>query len=285
MIPGAFEYYAPRSLNDAVKFLTEHKDDVKILSGGQSLLPLMKMRLSKPGFIVDIGRIPDLDRITEENNSLVIGALVTHEQIEFSDLLKSKCPLLPQTATTIADIQVRNRGTLGGSIAHADPAGDWPAAVMALDAEIKVVGPAGERWVKCKEFFLGLLMSVLEPDEIVTAIKVPITGADKTAYLKAAPRSSGFAVVGVAVRLALNGNDICNRIAVGITGVGDKAYRAEWVEQRLTGNKLDSKSIQEAAAQSTRNIEVIEDINGSSEYRKHLTEVYVVRAIEAALKG
>ena len=285
MIPGAFEYYAPRSLNDAVKFLTEHRDDVKILSGGQSLLPLMKMRLSKPGFIVDIGRIPDLDRIAEENNSLVIGALVTHEQIEFSDLLKSKCPLLPQTATTIADIQVRNRGTLGGSIAHADPAGDWPAAVMALDAEIKVVGPAGERWVKCKEFFLGLLMSVLEPDEIVTAIKVPITGADKTAYLKAAPRSSGFAVVGVAVRLALDGNGTCNRIAVGITGVGDKAYRAEWVEQMLTGKKLEPKSIQEAAAQSSRNIEVIEDINGSSEYRKHLTEVYVVRAIEAALKG
>ncbi len=285
MIPGAFEYYAPRSLNDAVKFLAEHRDDVKILSGGQSLLPLMKMRLSKPGFIVDIGRIPDLDRITEENNSLVIGALVTHEQIEFSELLKSKCPLLPQTATTIADIQVRNRGTLGGSIAHADPAGDWPAAVMALDAEIKVVGPAGERWVKCEEFFLGLLMSVLEPDEIVTAIKVPITGSDKTAYLKAAPRSSGFAVVGVAVRLALDGNGTCNRMAVGITGVGDKVYRAEWVEQRLTGNKLDSKSIQEAAAQSTRNIEVIEDINGSSEYRKHLTEVYVVRAIEAALKG
>lgn len=284
MIPGAFEYYAPRSLNDAVKFLAEHRDDVKILSGGQSLLPLMKMRLSKPGFIVDIGRIPDLDRITEENNSLVIGALVTHEQIEFSELLKSKCPLLPQTATTIADIQVRNRGTLGGSIAHADPAGDWPAAVMALDAEIKVVGPAGERWVKCEEFFLGLLMSVLEPDEIVTAIKVPITGSDKTAYLKAAPRSSGFAVVGVAVRLALDGNETCNRIAVGITGVGDKAYRAEWVEQMLTGKKLDPKSIQEAAAQSTRNIEVIEDINGSSEYRKHLTEVYVVRAIEAALK-
>jgi len=285
MIPGAFEYYAPRSLNDAVKFLAEHRDDVKILSGGQSLLPLMKMRLSKPGFIVDIGRIPDLDRITEENNSLVIGALVTHEQIEFSELLKSKCPLLPQTATTIADIQVRNRGTLGGSIAHADPAGDWPAAVMALEAEIKVVGPAGERWVKCEEFFLGLLMSVLEPDEIVTAIKVPITGSDKTAYLKAAPRSSGFAVVGVAVRLALDGNGTCNRMAVGITGVGDKVYRAEWVEQRLTGNKLDSKSIQEAAAQSTRNIEVIEDINGSSEYRKHLTEVYVVRAIEAALNG
>jgi carbon-monoxide dehydrogenase medium subunit len=285
MIPGAFEYYAPRSLTDAVKFLSDHRDDVKILSGGQSLLPLMKMRLSKPGFIVDIGRVPNLDTITEQGNSLILGALVTHEQIEFSALLKAKCPLLPQTATTIADVQVRNRGTIGGSVAHADPAGDWPATIMALDAEIKIFGPNGERWVKCNDFFLGLLMSVLEPDEIVTAVKVPITSNEKTAYLKAAPRSSGFAVVGVAVRLALVGNDTCNRIAIGITGVTDKAYRAERVEQMLIGKKLDRQSIQEAAAQSTRNVEVIEDINGSSEYRKHLTEVYVTRAIESALNG
>ena len=284
MIPGSFEYYAPRSLTDAVNYLSAHKDDVKILSGGQSLLPLMKMRLSKPGYVVDIGRIPGLDTITEEGDNLIIGALVTHEQIESSDLLKAKCPLLPQTATTIADVQVRNRGTLGGSIAHADPAGDMPAAILALDAEIKVVGPNGERWVKCQDFFLGLLMSVLEPDEIVTAIRVPATGNDKTAYLKAAPRSSGFAVVGVAVRIALDSAGNCGRAAIGITGVTDKAYRAERVEQMLTGKKLDAKLTENAAAEATRNIEVIEDINGSSEYRKQLTEVYVARAIEAALR-
>jgi carbon-monoxide dehydrogenase medium subunit len=285
MIPGAFEYYAPRSLTDAVKFLADHRDDVKILSGGQSLLPLMKMRLSKPGFIVDIGRIPGLDMITEEGDSLIIGGLITHAQIESSELLRKKCPLLPQTATTIADVQVRNCGTIGGSVAHADPAGDWPATIVTLDADIKIVGPNGERRVKCADFFLGLLMSVLEPDEIVTAIKVPITGNDKTAYLKAAPRSSGFAVVGVAVRLALDGNETCNQIAVGITGVTDKAYRAERVEQVLKGKRLDASAIEQAAREATRNIEVIEDINGSSEYRKHLTEVYVTRAIEAALKA
>jgi carbon-monoxide dehydrogenase medium subunit len=285
MIPGAFEYYAPRSLTDAVKFLAAHRDDAKILSGGQSLLPLMKMRLSKPGFIVDIGRIPGLDTITEEGDSLIIGGLITHAQIESSELLKKKCPLLPQTATTIADVQVRNCGTIGGSVAHADPAGDWPATIVTLDAEIKIVGPNGERWVKCNDFFLGLLMSVLEPDEIVTAIKVPITGNDKTAYLKAAPRSSGFAVVGVAVRLAVDGNETCNEIAVGITGVTDKAYRAERVEQLVKGKRLDTSAIEQAAREATRNIEVIEDINGSSEYRKHLTEVYVARAIETALKG
>ena len=190
MIPGAFEYYAPRSLGDALTFLSEHKDDVKILSGGQSLLPLMKMRLSKPAFVVDIGRLPGLDAITEEGNNMIVGALVTHSQIESSDLLKRKCPLLPQTATTIADVQVRNRGTLGGSVAHADPAGDWPATVLALDAEIQVTGKNGARWITSGDFFLGLLMSVLEPDEIVTAVKFPVTGVDKTAYLKAAPRSA-----------------------------------------------------------------------------------------------
>jgi aerobic carbon-monoxide dehydrogenase medium subunit len=283
MIPGAFEYYAPRSLTDAVKFLAAHRDDVKILSGGQSLLPLMKMRLSKPAIVVDIGHLPGLDMITEEGDGLIIGGLVTHAQIEDSDLLKKTCPLLPQTATTIADVQVRNRGTIGGSVAHADPAGDWPATIVALDAEVKVVGPNGERWVKCADFFLGLLMSVLEPDEIVTAIKVPITGNDKTAYLKAAPRSSGFAVVGVAVRLGVDASGNCNRAAIGITGVTDKAYRPERAEQMLTGKKLDVKNMEAAAVESTRNIEIIEDINGSSEYRKHLTEVYVVRAIQEAL--
>jgi aerobic carbon-monoxide dehydrogenase medium subunit len=283
MIPGAFEYYAPRTLQDAVKYLAEHRDDVKILSGGQSLLPLMKMRLSKPAFIIDIGRIPNLDTITEQGDSLVIGALVTHAQIEASKLLQDKCPLLPQTATTIADVQVRNRGTLGGSIAHADPAGDWPATALALEAEVNIAGPSGERWVKCEDFFLGLLMSVLEPDEVVTAIKVPVTGQDKTAYLKAAPRSSGFAVVGAAVRFSLDASGVCSRAAIGITGVTDKAYRAERTEQMLTGKKIDHAVIEQAAAESTRNIDAIEDINGSAEYRRHLTQVYVARALQEAL--
>ncbi len=284
MIPGSFDYFAPRSIAEAIELLTDHKDDVKVLSGGQSLLPLMKMRLSKPGYIVDIGKIPGLDGIVEEGNSLVLGALVTHAQIEYSELLQKRCPLLPQTAATIADIQIRNRGTIGGSVAHADPAGDMPAAIMALDAEIKVVGPNGERWVKADDFFLGLLMSVLEPDEIVSAVRVPVTDKDKTAYLKAAPRSSGFAVVGVAVRLTMDSAGTCTRAALGITGITDKAYRPSRTEEILSGRKLDPTIIAEAAVESTRNIDVIEDINGSTEYRTHLTQVYVERAITAALE-
>lgn len=285
MIPAAFEYYSPRSLSEAVAVLSAHKEDVKVLSGGQSLLPLMKMRLSKPGHVVDIGRIPGLDSIIEEENSIVVGAMATHAQLESSELLKARCPLLSQTATTIADVQVRNRGTIGGSIAHADPAGDVPAAILALEAEIKAFGPNGERWIKAEDFFLGLLMSVLEPDEIVTAVKVPVTAGEKTAYLKAAPRSSGFAVVGVAVRIALDGSGACSRTAVGITGVTDKAYRAERVEKTLLGKKLDMQLIETAAAEATHNIEVIEDINGSIEYRTHLTHIYVARAIQAALQS
>ena len=285
MIPGSFDYFVPRSIPEAIELLSAHRDDVKVLSGGQSLLPLMKMRLSKPGYIVDIGKIPGLDGVVEEGDSLVLGALVTHAQIEHSELLQKRCPLLPQTAATIADIQIRNRGTIGGSVAHADPAGDMPAAIMALDAEIKVAGPNGERWVKGDDFFLGLLMSVLEPDEIVSAVRVPVTDKDKTAYLKAAPRSSGFAVVGVAVRMTMDSAGICARTALGITGISDKAYRPSRSEEILSGKKLDPKIIAEAAAESTRNIDVIEDINGSSEYRTHLTHVYVQRAIEAALQG
>ena len=284
MIPGSFDYFAPRTIAEAIELLSAHRDDVKVLSGGQSLLPLMKMRLSKPGYVVDIGKIPGLDRIVEEGNSLVLGALVTHGQLEYSELLQKRCPLLPQTAATIADIQIRNRGTIGGSVAHADPAGDMPAAIMALDAEIKVAGPSGERWIKANDFFLGLLMSVLEPDEIVSAIRVPVTDQDKTAYLKAAPRSSGFAVVGVAVRLTMDAAGFCAGAALGITGISDKAYRPDRSEEILTGKKLDAKIIEEAAAESTRNIDVIEDINGSSEYRTHLTHVYVERAIRAALE-
>src|ERR671915_233957 len=270
MITGSFDYFAPRSIPEAIKLLSAHRDDVKVLSGGQSLLPLMKMRLSKPAYIVDIGKIPGLDGIVEEGNSLVLGALVTHAQIEYSELLQQRCPLLPQTAATIADIQIRNRGTIGGSVAHADPAGDMPAAIMALDAEIKVVGPKGERWIKADDFFLGLLMSVLEPDELVSAVRVPATGNDKTAYVKAAPRSSGFAVVGVAVRLTVDASGTCTHAALGITGITDKAYRPTRVEQRLAGKKLDEKTISDAAAEATRNIDVIEDINGSGEYRGQL---------------
>lgn len=284
MIPAPFEYHSPASLKEALDLLAS-KEDVKLLAGGQSLVPLMKLRLAKPKHIVDLGGIPGLESIREEGDGISIGALATHAEVESSDLLRKRCPLLPQTAATIADVQVRNRGTLGGSLAHADPAGDLPATILALDAQMKTVGPKGERWIKAEDFFFGLLMTALEPDEILTEVKVPVLEHAKTAYLKAAQRASGFAVVGVAACLKLDARGTCEEIAVGVTGVADKAYRAAEVERRLKGKRLDAKLIEVAAYEVCRSIDVIEDINGSKEYRTHLARVYTGRAIEAALSS
>lgn len=284
MIPAPFEYFSPGSLAEAIDLLSSG-EDAKILAGGQSLVPLMKLRLAKPKYIIDLGRIPDLDCIRADGDCVVIGSMATHAQLEESELLKKLCPLLPQTASTIGDVQIRSHGTIGGSLAHADPAGDIPAAVLAVGAEMKAVGPRGERWIKAEGFFIGPLTSTLEADEILTEIRVPILKETKTAYLKAAPRASGFAVVGIAVCLKLDQDGACREIAVGVTGVGDKAYRAEGVEKMLTGRKLESKVIQEAAAQVTGGIDVVEDINGSKEYRSHLARVYVARAIQTALNA
>lgn len=284
MIPASFEYFSPASLQEAIDLLSS-REDVKILAGGQSLVPLMKLRLSKPSCIVDLCRIPDLSHIREEKNHIVIGAMTTYSQIEESQLLRSRCPLLPQTATTIGDVQVRNQGTLGGSLAHADPAGDMPAAILALGAEIKALGPRGERWIKAEDFFLGLLTSALEPDEILTAVRVPVLQKAKTAYLKAAQRASGFAVVGIAICLELNSDGSCKDIAVSVTGVADTVYRAHNLEKMLQGKKLEASLLEKAAAEVTAGKDITEDINGSKEYRSHLATVYTVRAIQAALKA
>lgn len=284
MIPASFEYFSPASLQEAIDLLSS-REDVKILAGGQSLVPLMKLRLSKPSCIVDLCRIPDLSHIREEKNHIVIGAMTTYSQIEESQSLRSRCPLLPQTATTIGDVQVRNQGTLGGSLAHADPAGDMPAAILALGAEIKALGPRGERWIKAEDFFLGLLTSALDPDEILTAVRVPVLQKTKTAYLKAAQRASGFAVVGIAICLELNSDGSCKDIAVSVTGVADTVYRAHNLEKMLQGKKLEASLLEKAAAEVTAGKDITEDINGSKEYRSHLATVYTVRAIQAALKA
>jgi aerobic carbon-monoxide dehydrogenase medium subunit len=283
MIPAGFEYFTPTSLPEALELLSNYKDDVKILAGGQSLVPLMKLRLAKPRYVIDLSGVGDLNYIREAGGAIYIGTLATHSDIEHSELILRHCPLLAQTAATIADVQVRNRGTLGGSLAHADPAGDMPAAILALDAEMKASGPSGERWIKAEDFFVGFLTSALEPDEILTEIKVPQLRGGKSVYLKAAQRASGFAVVGVAVRLTLAGNGNCDDIAIGLTGVTDKAYRAKTAEDELKGKRLDDEAIERAAQRVVDRIDPLEDINGSKEYRAHLAQVYTARALRAAL--
>ena len=283
MIPSSFEYFAPASLKEALKLLSTYKDDAKILAGGQSLVPWMKLRLAKPTHVIDLNRIPDLKYVRADGDSIRIGALTTHTEIEISEIMNRDSSLLAEAAATIGDVQVRNQGTIGGSLAHSDPTADLPAAILALDAEMKASGPSGERWIKAEDFFVGFLTSCLEPDEILTEVKVPLSRGSKTAYLKAAQRASGFAVVGVAVRLKLGANGTCEEIAIGITGVSDKAYRATNVEKILKGSKLEAAVLERAASRVSEGIDPLEDINGSKEYRTHLAQVYTVRAIETAL--
>ncbi|MFQ5850655.1 MAG: FAD binding domain-containing protein [Candidatus Binatia bacterium] len=285
MIPSTFEYYSPSSLEEALSLLSTHTDDARLLAGGQSLLPLMKLRLAKPKVLIDLGRIAGMNTIRAEGDRIAIGALTTYSEMEGSELLKTCCPLLSQTASAVGDVQVRNQGTLGGALAHADPAGDMPAAILALDAELKAVSPTGERWIKAQDFFVTMLTTTLLPDEILTEIRAPTLEGAKTAYLKAARRASGFAIVGIAVWMKSGRDATCKDIGLGVTGVTDRAYRAKGVERLLRGKKLDQKLLEEASAEVSHGMDVSEDINASAEYRSHLAHVYTTRAIQAAMNG
>lgn len=283
MIPAQFDYLTPATLSEAVALLGQHPDEAKILAGGHSLIPAMKLRLATPQILIDIGRIKDLSYIREEGGQIRIGAMTTHYQLEASDRLREICPLLPECAAQIGDVQVRNKGTIGGSLAHSDPAGDWPAAAIVLGAEIVAVGAKGERTIKADDFFVDMLTTALEPGEILREIRINTpSGRFGQAYLKVPQPASGFAVVGVAVNLALDSKGACDSIAVGITGAASKVYRASAVESALRGTSLDGQSIASAAAHATDGVSVNGDLYASDVYRTHLAAVYTRRAVEAA---
>jgi carbon-monoxide dehydrogenase medium subunit len=283
MIAAQFDYLAPQTLEEAVSLLTQHSDDAKILAGGHSLIPAMKLRLAMPQVLIDIGRIKDLSYIREEGNQILIGAMTTHYQIESSDRLREICPLLPECAANIGDTQVRNKGTIGGSLAHSDPAADWPAAAIALKAEIVAVSANGERVIKADDFFVDMLTTQLEPGEILREIRINTpAGRFGQAYLKVPQPASGFAVVGVAVHLTRDQSGACESASIGITGVASKAYRASGAENALTGNALDEQSIATAAATAADGVSINGDLYASESYRTHLAQVYTRRAIQAA---
>jgi carbon-monoxide dehydrogenase medium subunit len=265
MIPAPFDYARPASLEEALGLLAKHGDDAKLLAGGHSLLPAMKLRLAQPRILIDIGRLPDLRSIRKEGDRFAIGALATHYDIESSADLRKDCPLMPETAASIGDVQVRNRGTLGGSLVHADPAADWPAAILALDAELEIAGPGGRRTVKATEFFVDMLQTAVGSGEILTGIRVSCTGS-KVAYEKFAQKASGFAICGVAVAAG----------RVGITGVAAKPYRASAVEQALAEGRKD------AAELAAAGVDPLGDIHASAEFRAHLARVHTRRALERA---
>ena len=283
MIPTQFDYEAPATLEEAVALLASDLDGAKVLAGGHSLIPAMKLRLAQPQLLVDLARIKSLSYIREEGDQILIGATTTHYQLESSDLLKQICPLLPACAASIGDVQVRNKGTIGGSIAHSDPAGDWPAAVLALDADLVLVGTSGERTVKAEDFFVDLLTTDLQPAEILREVRIrKPSGRFGHAYQKVPHPASGFAVVGVAVNLVLDGDDSCKSAGIGITGVGVKAYRAKGVEAALAGSNLDDNALANAVTHVCDGIDPNADLYASSDYRCHLAQVHTRRAIQAA---
>ncbi len=282
MIPASFDYIAARSLDEAISLLATHKDDAKILAGGHSLLPAMKLRLMQPKVLIDLGRIKDLSYIKEEGGQIRIGAMTTHFQMETSDVLRRACPLLPETAANLGDMQVRNKGTIGGSLVHSDPAADWPPAVLALDAELVAASAKGDRVIKASEFFVEMLTTALQPGEILREIRIPSgKGNVGQAYVKVRHPASGFAVVGVAVSLSVDAGK-CQSATVAITGVSPKAYRAAKVEAGLKGNPLDAKTLAAAASHATEGADISSDLYASTEYRKQLAAVYTRRALETA---
>ena len=282
MISAQFDYVRAQTLDEALTLLAEN-EDAKILAGGHSLIPAMKLRLAMPPMLIDIGRIADLSYIREEGDQIRIGAMTSHYQIESSELLKKICPLLPECAGHIGDVQVRNKGTIGGSLAHSDPAGDWPAAVIALNAEIVVTSKKGDRSIGVDDFFVDLMTTALEPGEILREIRInKSTGRTGQAYVKMHHPASGFAVVGVAANLALDENGACQKASIGITGVSGKAYRAGAVESALNGSALDERASVNAAAQATDGVDVSGDLFASEDYRRHLAVVYTRRAIASA---
>ena len=281
MIAAQFDYVRANTLDEALTLLAQN-EDAKILAGGHSLIPAMKLRLAQPPLLIDLGRIKDLSYIREEGGQIRLGAMATHYEIESSDLLNKICPLLPECAGHIGDVQVRNKGTIGGSLAHSDPAGDWPAAIIALNADLIATSKSGERTIKADDFFVDLLTTALEPGEILREIRIDKPkGHTGQAYLKMHHPASGFAVVGVAANLTIE-DDVCQGASIGITGVSSKAYRPSAVESALTGARLDEQTIASAGAHAADGVEANGDLFASADYRKHLAEVYTKRAIAAA---
>jgi carbon-monoxide dehydrogenase medium subunit len=282
MYPAQFDYHTPGTIREALDLLGRHKDDAKLLAGGHSLLPAMKFRLAQPKHLVDLKKVPGLSGVKEEGGMLVIGAMTTHYAIESSSVVKAKCPVLAATAAMIGDPMVRNMGTIGGSLAHADPAADYPAAIIALGAEMVAEGPKGKRTIKADDFFKGLLTTALSADEILTEVRVPVCGPKVgCAYLKFPHPASRFAVVGVAAVLTMDGGKV-TKAGVGITGAGTKAVRAKGVEAALAGKALDAAAIQAAADKAPDGVDVQADLQGSEEYKRHLLKVFARRSIEAA---
>ena len=280
MIAQKFEYTAPESLDEALHLLAS---GAKPLAGGMSLIPMMKLRLAAPEHLVDLRALKDLNYIREAGGQLHIGATASHYEIESSALLRQKCPLLAETAASIGDVQVRNMGTIGGSVAHADPAADYPAALQALEARFVLKGAKAERTVRAADFFVDAFTTALEPGEILREVIVPIDDARTgTSYQKVVQPASGFALVGLAARIRQNAGKI-SFVRIGVTGLSNHAYRATAAEKALEGKPATPSDLQNAAGLVTQGADANSDLHASADYRRHLAVVHARRALKTAI--
>ena len=284
MIPASFEYHAPNTLREALAILRRHPGEARVLAGGHSLLPLMKLRLAQPSHLVDLRRVEGLDYLEERDGGLAIGPMTNYYTLESSTLVQQRAPILAEAAAQVADLQVRNKGTIGGAIAHADPAGDLPAVALALEMRMGTRGNGRRRSVPAYRFFLDIFTTALGDTEVITEIVVPpLPPGTGTSYQKFANKASHYAVVGVAAVVTLDDQRICRRVRVAITGAGPKPVRARACERYLTGKEATEQYLQLAAQRASAGIDFLSDIHGSAEYREHLTGVFTGRALTAAV--
>ncbi len=281
--PAPFDYYEARSLEEAIRLLKGH-EDAKVIAGGQSLLPMMKLRLLRPSVVVDIGKIPELKYIRDDGSYIVIGATVTHDEIAMSELIQSRCPLLSEAASRIADQQIRNRGTIGGSISHADPAADYLPTLLVLDAEIVIKGEGSERVVPAKDFFIDVFTTALEERELVKEVRVPaMEPSIGYAFMKFIKREQEFATVNVATVLSLD-KDVVKDVRIGLGAVAPKPIRAEKTESMLKNRKISKELIEEASKYADEGTDPPSDVHASAEYRRHLVRVMTKRGLFIALE-
>jgi len=283
VIPAAFDYAAPASLEEAMALLAGHPDDAKLIAGGHSLLPLMKLRLATPQLLVDLGKIPDLRYIEEKGDHLAIGAMTTHYQVSISEAVRRRAGLLADSAAVVGDMQVRNRGTVGGSLAHADPASDLPAAALALGAQLVARSRSGERVIAAADFFQDIWTSALEPEEILTEVRIPFQDGKAQAYEKFRQRAGDWAIVGAAVSVARR-NGTIDRADVILTNVGPTPVRARAVESALQGQPVSPEVVRAAAEQAADGLDPAPELKASPDYKRHLARVLTRRALERALQ-
>ena len=284
MKPAPFEYYRPRTRSEAIELLERHAGEAKVLAGGQSLVPLMNFRLARPGRLVDLGSIGDLAYIREQDDVIRIGAMTRQAEVEDSPLLAARCPLLVEASRWIGHRTIRNRGTIAGSLAHADPSAEYPAALVALDGAVVASGPAGERIVPVRELFISYCMTSLEPMELITEIRVPAVPARTgTAFVELSRRHGDFAIIGVAASVGMDDEGRLRDARIALAGVGPTPIRCSAAERALEGQHPGEKLLAAAAAAAAAAADPGDDLHASADYRRAMVEVFVGRALASAL--